>query len=298
MRWICVLPLFVALGCSGGEPSATFQDDGSPDTTLSLSVSTTPAPEVAASVLGGPASSAVDVENDVREQPSFGLKVDFGAGSTTIVIDHPGPGRILVIAQCIEVAAGVQMLDGCDLTEAPRIVADDESTMTVSLAVKAFLAHGSRIETDCRVERCSVAVGDEQFVVLGSEVVDFSGVEARVAPTLTISSLELDSDSNTGSAHVVGAGFAPNSLVNVVQCPRSDRGFGVDAGDCLYSYGASATADADGDLAVSVLAFPLFQRSDGELIDCASFPEKCAFAEPWPDGGARPVFVTFDRSDR
>ncbi|MBN4059645.1 hypothetical protein JYT35_00845 [Acidimicrobium ferrooxidans] len=186
------------------------------------------------------------------------------------------------------------MLGGCDLTDAPRFVTDDQSSVSLSLAVDAMLAHSSRIETDCRVEQCSVVVGDEQYIALNRRVVDLSGVEARVAPTLTMSSLELDSDANTGSAVVIGSGFAPNTAVNVVQCPRSDRGYGVESADCLYGYGALATADEAGRFAVSVLSFPLFQRSDGEIIDCAATPENCALAEPWPEGDVRPAFVTFD----
>ncbi len=297
MKLIWSVLLLCALGCSGGSPSTVVQDEDWSREPSSLSTSMTAASAEGAAGQDGPAGSADVVENDGQEPSSLSLNIDFGEGTTTIVVDHPGRGRILVVAQCIELAVGDHMLEGCDLTDAPRIVTDEQSTANLALAVDAFLAHSSRIETDCRVERCAVTVGDEQFIAMGREVVDLSGVDARVAPTLTMSSLELDSDSNTGTADVVGSGFAPNMPVNVVQCPRSDRGYGVDAEDCLYSYGALATADADGNFAVSVLTFPLFQRSDGEMIDCSSAPWNCALAEPWPDGGVRPAFATLDRAD-
>nr|WP_248581703.1 neocarzinostatin apoprotein domain-containing protein [Nocardioides sp. InS609-2] len=97
-----------------------------------------------------------------------------------------------------------------------------------------------------------------------------------------------------GTAAVRGSGYAANVQIEVSQCPASAPGASVDALDCLYDTTGIFRSDATGSFVGEMQVAFKFQRSDGELIDCAASPSNCALAVPFPNGyGVRMSRVLF-----
>lgn len=211
------------------------------------------------------------------------------------------PNSDLVVAECADLQEGDRTIDVCDMSVFTAVQTDGEGRFEAALTVRAVIGVGQRLEADCGQAGCSVGVAYLQTdTVVALAEIEWDGTaSAPPAPVLTLANLVLDDEPNTGSVDVTGTGFTPGAVVNLVQCPISTEGHGVDADDCLYDYGTTVTADSQGEIQVRAVVYPRFQRSTGELIECAVNPDVCVLGDPWPDDPtSRLTFTAFSKTER
>jgi hypothetical protein len=208
------------------------------------------------------------------------------------------PAIDLVLVQCAGSAAkGSSLIDECDMSERSAARTNEQGDFEASVVVRTVIAVGERTELVCTATTCAIGAGDITDLRL-LELAPIPWADDAIvpeAPILQIVELSLDTDDNTGTAIVMGTGFVPGSTVTLVQCPVVQDVTKIDTEDCLYDYGAVTVADQSGRISTEMVAYPRFQRSSGELIDCVVAPATCAIADPWPQDPANRIsLVTFE----
>lgn len=253
-----------------------------------MSTSVGPEPQYSESVLDpAPGASVLLPDRAVRH----------GEAAVVQVSGFPAESKV-VVAQCrLGVTVGASMPDNCDLATAEVLDLGADGAAAGALTMRSVLTLWPTVETVCPESGCTVGVGRRDRIEAFAPIVWVEDVEVPGAPLIELSSLELDASDNSGSVAVSGTGFAPGSTVNLEQCPAHLSGAGIEAADCILEYGTAVVADERGNFSVTMTVYPLFQRSDGELIDCAESPDVCAVAVPWPPGeGTRIAWTTFDNA--
>lgn len=251
--------------------------------------------------------SGVPTANDestatATANPDWTVVVEVSAGE--IGVNGLGPAAVNArVALCLDAVRTESDYLLCDMPEAVKITTDSAGEFIAELAPTPYIGVGQRREVDCRSEDCAVAVlgvedgGDPaaaptEVLAVGAGPVEWpDSFPAPDAPVLQLESLILDPDAGTGSVHVEGEGFDPGSEVALVQCP-SDGAGGVSAGDCLYDYGTFTVADETGAISVELTVYPLFQRSNGEYVECDGHQvTECWVGDPWPTPGSGNRYV-------
>lgn len=221
--------------------------------------------------------------------PSIEVDGIVGADGRTVVSGEEfQAGQQLIVVQCVEGASQLPIAQGCDMRgDRPTIEVAQDGAFEIELVVRPHIGVGVRREVDCLTVQCVVGVGSSDDLSIQ--------FEARVAfsaefPTLEVPTLNVHASEYDGiqaNADVTGSGFLPGSTVRLSQCPLGPDPRSVDAEDCLYDYGVVLKVDQAGSMSTTMVVFSLFQRSDGETINCVETPTICVVAEPFPEDGNR-----------
>lgn len=201
------------------------------------------------------------------------------------------PGEKLTTSQCLANPGAMASMWACEFSRAKPFDADEEGNASGSFVLRVNMARGVPVETNCAVAGCVIAVTDaDEEVVAAVPITWARDVQAPPAPELKVDvvaeSFQKRDDGQFVKARLTGTEFVPGEKVRLSQCPtpRTDKtaskgdDIRVAGGDCLYGYGAEARADADGRFSAQMEIAVLFQRSNGELIDCRESNPPCLIA--------------------
>lgn len=195
------------------------------------------------------------------------------------------PDAYVVLAQCAaDELRGQRMQSGCDLKHPSEIRADSLGNVRGDIFLTPVLQYGVRLERNCLIESCALVAGESEseMAIVEMPLEWAQGTELPQRPTLRIVDIEpAGGDPNAALAMLRGEGFPPEAVVDLAQCPRVEQA-GVEAGVCLFSYAANIKANVSGEFTVPMRVFRLFQRPDGELIDCVN-SNHCVIANVWPE---------------
>lgn len=265
----------ITVGCTAGDANP---DDSSPDADTVTTTSSAPSKQRLVAEFDGP--------------PTDGSVAHVkGSGFT--------PRSDVAVVQCVTEVRATRSRDDCDLAATVPAHANAAGEFDAEIPVRTVISTGRELEVDCIASGCSIVAADITDTSASASTPIEWAQEATTPPRpeLSIETLTFEADGKAGAAEVRGAGFAPGSIVTLVQCPLSDAGE-LDVEDCLYDHGATATADDHGNISARISVFGRFQRSTGELIDCVSDPGQCALADPFPrDRLNRPSHVAFDAAE-
>jgi len=231
----------------------------------------------------------------VDEGPSIELlSVDAAVHLDTIEVRVTGaePFSDGVLVQCAsDPSLGVDLPSRCDMQHSVQVQTDEFGDAEAAISVRAYIGVGTRLELACPEQECTIGFGTLESFTLATDTElpwETDETDRILPPAISVELRSVDLDANSSQALVQGVGFAPNSQVRLSQCPLASNGLrGVDAEDCLYDFGAPpVTANSEGIFTVEMTLFPIFQRSNGELIECFSDSGAiCVVADPFPLDG-------------
>jgi hypothetical protein len=214
-----------------------------------------------------------------------------------VVVSGVRPKRFYLISMCLsDVEIGAAALRYCDLRNSVQPKSDSSGQIAQSVQVHTFVASGKRLETSCLPDLCKLAAVDAltETVLATSDVSWSSTASLPDAPSMEIQGYNDASGPRPRRVAIVGQGFPADENVPLAQCPATSDLSGVDADDCLYTFGTVARSDAEGNIVAAMRLYPRFQRSSGEWVQCGVSQVTCVVAYVFPEhAGVRMSLVAF-----
>jgi hypothetical protein len=158
----------------------------------------------------------------------------------------------------------------CDYRTSTAVEVEADGSIAVDFDVRSFITLAGH-EINCLEQPCSVATtGSGGARVLSQLLITWDpSATLPDPPSLTAVVTKLR-PGPWSTAVVNGTGFVPRSWVRIVQCPAEGPRAVADE-DCLYAEGGGRLrADAVGNIEGHLPVAPMFDRSNGERIDCST----------------------------
>ncbi|HEX7131898.1 MAG TPA: neocarzinostatin apoprotein domain-containing protein [Iamia sp.] len=211
---------------------------------------------------------------DIVVEPDEGL-VD---GDTVEVrVTGFDPATSIAVAVCLESTIASGDIARCDLANASTVTADDEGSITTTVAVHnpLRLAEGD-VACDAE-ERCVIGaapVGEYERAI-GAPISFAEAVEVDPADAAAVTATRTADDA--ALVDVNGVRFDPGEDLRVALCLTGEGSDQPDLRLCDYELSKEVTAGADGTFQaqIEVRAVQAGGSADDPLVDCREAHERC-----------------------
>jgi hypothetical protein len=221
---------------------------------------------------GGEAGPSTSVRPATGPQLSGNVSDLASAGSRSITGSGFQPGAKAELLICGPASVGDAARDHCDYRTGRAVDVDTDGSIRADVMVREFINLGER-EINCLEVECSVATTGSGGARILSRLPISWTEEVELPPAPTLAAVLAEKKPGPWSpARITGSGFTPNTPISIVQCPSDGHG-GIIGDHCVSpEIAPELRSDAAGRLRGTASVALVFQRPDGERVDCVQMP--------------------------